>query len=141
LPLAVAAAQAVQMIGLPEGRIPLAQAAVYLAGSPKSNSSYLAINRAFDLVENEGSHSVPLHLKDSSYSGAKKMGHGAGYLYPHDYPGHHVRQDYLPPALVNKKLYYPASLGAEEQIKLYLEEINPERYQSEESYRQDNDDD
>jgi len=141
LPLAVAAAQAVQMIGLPEGRIPLAQAAVYLASSPKSNSSYLAINRAFELVESESSHSVPLHLKDSSYSGAKKMGHGDGYLYPHDYPGHHVKQDYLPPALVNKKLYFPATLGAEEKIKLYLEAINPERYQSEDRDGQDKDDD
>jgi putative ATPase len=130
LTVAVAAAQAVQMIGMPEGRIPLAQAVVYLAGSPKSNSSYLAINAALELVEREENYPVPPQIKDSSYSGAKKMGHGTGYLYPHDYPGHYVRQDYLPPALVNKKLYYPANLGAEEKIKRYLEAINPERYGS-----------
>ncbi len=135
LTVAVAAAQAVQMIGLPEGRIPLAQAVVYLAGSPKSNSSYLAINAALDLVEMEENHPVPPHIKDSSYSGAKKMGHGSGYLYPHDYPSHYVRQDYLPPALAHKRLYYPANLGVEEKIKRYLEAINPERYGAAEAGR------
>lgn len=130
LTVAVAAAQAVQMIGLPEGRIPLAQAVVYLAGSPKSNSSYLAINAALELVEKEENYPVPPQIKDSSYSGAKKMGHGTGYLYPHDYPGHYVRQDYLPPALAQKKLYSPGNLGVEKNIKRYLEAINPERYES-----------
>lgn len=128
LTVAVAAAQAVKLIGLPEGRIPLAQAVVYLAGSPKSNSSYLAINAALELVEKEENHPVPTHIKDSSYNGAKKMGYSSGYLYPHDYPGHYVRQDYLPPALANKKLYRPANLGAEEKIRRYLEVINPQRY-------------
>ena len=141
LTLAVAAAQAVQMIGLPEGRIPLAQAVVYLAGSPKSNSSYLAINAALDLVEQEENHPVSPHIKDSSYGGAKKMGHGSGYLYPHDYPGHYVRQGYLPPALANNKLYHPANLGAEEKIKRYLGAINPECYGAAKANSHGNNDD
>jgi len=127
LSLAVAAAQAVQMIGLPEGRIPLAQAVTYLAGSPKSNAAYLAINAALDLVEQEENHAVPKHLRDSSYRGAKKMGHGSGYHYPHNYPGHHVQQDYLPPALVGKKLYAPTEQGAEAIIRRYLDKITSYR--------------
>jgi putative ATPase len=123
LPLAVAAAQAVQMIGMPEGRIPLAQAAVYLAGALKSNASYLAINRALELVEKEKNHVVPKHLKDSSYRGARQLGHGQGYCYPHDYPGHYVEQDYLPAALRGKKFYYPTEQGKEKDIACYLDKI------------------
>lgn len=123
LPLALAAAQAVQMIGMPEGRIPLAQAVTYLAGSPKSNASYLAINKAFSLVEEEENRPVPVHLKDSSYSGAKKMGHGDGYHYPHDFPKHYVDQDYLPPALKNTELYKPTAQGREKAIGEYLDNI------------------
>lgn len=128
LPLAVAAAQAVQMIGLPEGRIPLAQVAVYLAGSPKSNSSYLAIEEALSLVEENENQPVPDHIRDSSYRGARKMGHGQGYLYPHDHPGHYIKQNYLPPDLAHKKFYKPVSQGEEIKIKRYLESIMPERY-------------
>jgi putative ATPase len=124
LSLAMAAFQAVQMIGLPEGRIPLAQAVTYLAGSPKSNASYLAVNAALDLVENEENHPVPKHLRDSSYRGAKKMEHGSGYSYPHDYPGHYVEQEYLPPAMAGKKLYSPTEQGAEAIIRRYLDQIN-----------------
>lgn len=121
--VAVAAAQAVQMIGMPEGRIPLAQAVTYLAGAPKSNAAYLAINEAFSLVENEKNKPVPRHLRDSSYRGAKRMKHGEGYLYPHDFPGHYVPQDYLPPALKGKLLYRPTTQGFEKQISDYLKVI------------------
>jgi len=121
LPLAVAAAQAVQMIGLPEGRIPLAQVVTYLAGVPKSNASYLAINAAQQLVENEQNQPVPPHLRDSSYRGAKQLGHGSGYLYPHDYPGHYIEQEYLPPALTGKIIYRPTCQGREKEISLYLD--------------------
>jgi putative ATPase len=124
LPLAVAAAQAVQMIGLPEGRIPLAQVITYLASVPKSNASYLAINEASRLVEAEENRPVPAHLKSSSYSGAKRLGHGEGYRYPHDYPGHYIKQDYLPPALKGKKLYRPNELGTEKKLKDYLESLD-----------------
>lgn len=124
LPLVVAAAQAVQMIGMPEGKIPLAQAAVYLAGAPKSNAAYLAINRALELVEKEKNHPVPGHLKDSSCRGAGRLGHGQGYRYPHDYPGHHVEQDYLPAELKGRKLYEPTQQGREKDIAYYLEQIS-----------------
>ncbi len=123
LPLAVSAAQAVQMIGLPEGKIPLAQAATYLAGAPKSNASYLAINEALEAVEKEENQPVPRHLKDSSYKGARRLEHGKGYQYPHDYPGHYIEQDYLPPAVKNKKFYRPTGQGMEKEIQEYLEHI------------------
>lgn len=123
LPLAMAAAQAVQMIGLPEGKIPLAQAAVYLAGVPKSNAAYLAINEAILLVEEEETRPVPKHLKDSSYRGAKRLGHGEGYRYPHDFPGHYIEQDYMPSGLTGKKFYRPTGQGREKEIRTYLEQI------------------
>ncbi len=124
LSLTVAAAQAVQMIGLPEGRILLAQAITYLAGVPKSNASYLAINEASRLVEEEENLPVPIHLKSTSYAGAKRLGHGEGYRYPHDYPGHYIEQDYLPPALKGKKLYRPTDLGREKDLKDYLDSLD-----------------
>ncbi len=126
LSLAVSAAQAVQMIGLPEGMIPLAQAVTYLAGAPKSNAAYLAINEAMQLVEDEKNQPVPRHLRDSSYRGAGRLGHGQGYLYPHDYPEHHVRQDYLPPGIKGKNFYRPTEQGSEKKIREYLEKINLE---------------
>lgn len=127
LPLAVAAAQAVQMIGLPEGRIPLAQAVTYLAAAPKSNASYLAINKALQLVEDEQNRPVPAHLKDSSYRGAKRLGHGSGYRYPHDYPGHYTQQEYLPPGLSGTSIYQPTNQGKEKEIRSYLEKIRQSR--------------
>jgi len=127
LPLAVSAAQAVHMIGLPEGKIPLAQAATYLAGAPKSNASYLAINEALSLVEEEENQPVPPHLRDSSYRGAGRLGHGEGYLYPHDYSGHFVGQEYLPPAISDKKFYRPTCQGREKEIREYLEKIRQKK--------------
>ncbi len=92
--VAVAAAQAVEHVGLPEVRLNLAHATVYLATAPKSNSVYLAIGRAFD--DAPGPEPVPLHLRDASYKGARSLGHGKGYRYPHDFPGHVVAQAYRP---------------------------------------------
>ncbi len=123
LSLAVAAAQAVQMIGLPEGRIPLAQAVTYLAASPKSNASYLAINKAVKLVEEKENHPVPDHLKSTAYRGAERLGHGKDYKYPHNYPGHYVEQEYLPPTLKNIKFYEPTEEGTEIKIKKSLEQL------------------
>jgi len=121
LNIAVNAAQAVQMIGMPEGRIPLGQAAVYLAAAPKSNASYMAINKAMQLVEDEENRPVPKHLKDSSYGGANRLGHGEGYHYPHDHPGHYIEQDYLPDSIKNTKFYEPTEQGKEKQIRAIME--------------------
>lgn len=115
--LAVAAAQAVHQIGLPEGRIPLAQATAYLASAPKSNAAYLALEKALAEVRNASHKRVPPHLRDAGYKGASKLGHGVGYLYPHDYPGHFVPQRYLPEGMEEKQFYYPTEQGAEKEIK------------------------
>jgi putative ATPase len=107
-----AAAQAFEQVGMPEGRLILSQAALYLANAPKSNS-VLAVYEALDDVKSGRYGPVPPHLRDANYPGAKAMGHGLGYLYPHDYPGHQIRQDYLPEALKGKIYYKPAGTGAD----------------------------
>lgn len=117
LNIAVSAAQAVDFVGLPEARINLAQATIYLALAPKSNSSYLAIKKAFDDVEKKHAIEVPDRLKDSSYKGAKFIGHGQGYLYPHDYENHYIDQEYLPSNLKDARYYQPTAEG-EEKIKV-----------------------
>jgi putative ATPase len=101
LVVATSALRAVEFVGMPEARIPLAQAAIYIAAAPKSNACYRAIEAAMGDIENEETLEVPDHLKSSSYSGAKKLGHGEGYKYPHDYGGH-VDQEYLQ----KKRSYY-----------------------------------
>lgn len=113
---------AVERIGMPEGRIILAQAALYVACAPKSNSCYMAIDQAITDVQNKAIGYVPAHLRDSHYSGAKQLGHGLGYLYPHDYPGHYVKQQYLPDELIHEKYYVPSEEGYEKNIKCFLEE-------------------
>lgn len=113
LEVAVAAAEAVRMIGIPEARIILAEAALMVALSPKSNSAYLGIDRALEDVKNGRIGEVPLHLRDASYPGASALGHGKGYKYPHDYPGHHVKQQYLPSELEGAKYYIPTGQGVE----------------------------
>ena len=128
LPLAVAAAQAVQLIGLPEGQIPLAQVVAYLAAAPKSNASYLAIKEALEAVEESTADRVPLHLRSTGYRGASRLGHGEGYLYPHDYPGHFVEQSYLPPGLAGRKFYRPGEEGYERQIQERLKKtVSPQK--------------
>lgn len=107
LVIAQSAADALQFIGMPEGRIVLSHAVVYLANAPKSNAAYLAIDRALADVRKGRIGPVPLHLKDAHYKGAKNLGHGKGYLYPHDYPQHQVTQQYLPDALVGTVYYTP----------------------------------
>jgi putative ATPase len=112
--VATAAYQAVERIGMPEGSIPLAQAAVYVAVAPKSNASYLGIKEAMKDVEEGRLLPVPDYLKDAHYKGAARLGRGKGYRYPHDYPGHYVAQDYLP----QKREYYrPTEQGEEKRIK------------------------
>lgn len=120
LVIANSAAQAVQFIGMPEGRIILAQAAVYVAAAPKSNASYLGINKALRDVGERNIGPVPVHLRDQSYGGAKKMGHGLGYMYPHNYPNHYVAQQYLPDELVDTTYYEATENGYEKRMKEQL---------------------
>lgn len=113
LQVAVAALQAVHAIGMPEGRIILSQAALYVANAPKSNSAIIAIDKAMDDVKNLEIGRVPGHLRDAHYGGAEKLGHGKDYLYPHDFPGHYVEQTYLPEGLEDKIYYKPSGQGLE----------------------------
>jgi len=116
LGVAVAAADAVQFIGMPEGRIPLAQATVHLATAPKSNASYLALDAALADVRAGKGGRVPKHLRDAHYAGAKKLGHGKGYVYPHDHELGVVPQQYLPDTLKNVEYYQPTDHGNERDI-------------------------
>ncbi len=116
LQVAVAAAQAVQLTGMPEARIPLAQAVTYCATAPKSNAAYRAIDAALERVKATGSLPVPLHLRNAPTQLAKQAGHGAGYRYPHDHPHHIVTQQYLPEQLAGEVYYRPAPHGNEKTI-------------------------
>jgi len=111
------AAQAVHFVGMPEARIILSSAAIYIASAPKSNASYMAINKAIKDVEEKNIGSIPAHLRDQSYSGAKKLGAGVGYLYPHAYEGNYVAQQYLPDELVGTTYYEVSDNGYEKKIK------------------------
>jgi len=118
LVLANAAFQAAEFIGWPEARIPLAEATIYIATAPKSNSTVMAIGAAMKDVEAGRTLPVPGHLRDAHYPGAKRLGHGEGYKYAHDYEGHFVAQDYLG----NERRYYePTEQGAEKKVKERLE--------------------
>lgn len=123
LQIAVAAADAVAFIGMPEGRIPLAEATVYLATTAKSNAAYNAINAAIADVRAGGFGRVPMHLRDAHYPGAKRLGHGKGYKYAHDSDIGIVTQQYLPDELVGKRYYEPTSHGAERDVSARLEKI------------------
>jgi putative ATPase len=124
--LANAALQAAEFVGLPEAKIPLAQAVTYIACAPKSNAAYLAINAAEADVEAGRTLAVPEHLRDASYAGAKRLGRGEGYKYAHDFEGHFVEQDYLP---VDKVYYQPTEQGREREIKQRLDEWRQQRNQ------------
>ena len=113
LPLAISAQQAVEFVGLPEARITLAHAVVYLATAPKSNRAYAALGRAEADVASGRTLAVPAHLRDAHYKGAASLGHGKGYQYPHDHEGAHVPQSYLPEG---RTYYEPGDQGAEARI-------------------------
>ena len=123
LVIAVAAADAVAFIGMPEGRIPLAEATVYLATTAKSNAAYVGIDAAIADIRSGGFGRVPLHLRDAHYPGAKRLGHGRGYVYSHDSEYGVVAQQYLPDELDGKHYYEPKNLGAERDIGSRLERI------------------
>jgi len=118
LVLAVAAHSAAEFTGWPEARIPIAEATVYIATANKSNSAYLAIDKALADVRSGRTLAVPERLRDASYTGAERLGHGQDYQYAHDFPGHFVAQDYLGAA---RRYYEPTEQGAEKKIKERLE--------------------
>ncbi|NMB27102.1 MAG: replication-associated recombination protein A [Tissierellia bacterium] len=120
LKLAVSAFDAVNIIGMPEGRIILAQAALYVACAPKSNASYIGIDKALKDVREKSIGKVPNYLKDGSYKGATNLGHGKGYKYPHSYENAYVKQQYLPDEFKYIKYYQPTDRGYERTIKEYL---------------------
>ena len=117
LVVAMAAAQAVQFIGMPEAAIVLSQAVIYIATAPKSNASCVAINQAIADVKQKDCGAVPPHLRDAHYQGAKGLGHGVEYLYPHNYAGSFIEQQYLPDSLVGTVYYSPKGNGKEKAIK------------------------
>ena len=121
LEVAVAAAGTVERVGMPEGRIPLALAAVYVATAPKSNAAYLGIERALQAVEKTDVKTVPPHLQDASYQGHRELGRGVGYQYAHDYPGHYVKQQYLPDELAGSRFLEIGENGYEQEIQKYME--------------------
>ncbi|MEG0508074.1 MAG: replication-associated recombination protein A [Eubacterium sp.] len=121
--VATAAARAVEMIGLPEARINLAQAVAFLASAPKSNASYVGIDGAMQAVRHESNSEIPMHLRDTHYSGSEKLGRGVTYQYPHSYPGNYISQQYLPTDLVGQTFYDPTENGYEKQIKIYLDAL------------------
>lgn len=105
LVVAVSAAEAVHQLGMPEARIPLAEAVLYIANAPKGNAAYMAIDKTLDFVKREPAYQIPAYLKDAHYGGAKELGHGIGYKYPHDYEGHYVEQQYLPDEIKDVKFF------------------------------------
>ncbi len=125
LTVAVSAAQAVERIGMPEAQIILAQAVTYVASAPKSNSATNAIFSATECVRQKKT-TVPAHLQDAHYKGSQKLGHGVGYKYAHDYPGHYVKQQYLPDEIKDARFYEPGVLGYEKTIREYLEKLRQE---------------
>ena len=126
LQVAVAAMEAVNFVGMPEGQIPLAQAVSYIACAPKSNAAYMGLEKALSDVRTKRIKTVPPHLKDAHYSGSQELGHGIGYKYAHDYPGHYVKQQYLPDELVGTVYYEPTENGVERRIGEHLRRLRGE---------------
>ena len=126
--LANACFDAVMKLGWPEGRIPLAEATIYLAASPKSNSAYMAIGKALDLVRKTGNLPVPLHLRNAPTALMKQLGYADGYKYAHDYPGHFVRQQFLPDGLEGDSIWEPQPNPAEEKLRERMESLWTDRY-------------
>jgi len=123
LVLATSALQAMEFVGMPEARIPLAQAVTYVASAPKSNAAYLAIDKAYNDIENNRVQEIPDHLKDTHYKSAEKLGRGKGYKYAHDFEGHFVDQDYMK---IKVKYYEPTENGYEAKIKQRLDKLKKE---------------
>ena len=125
LVVAVSAAQAVERIGMPEAKLILSQAAIYVASAPKSNACTEAVFAALRSVQSVQT-TVPAHLQDAHYSGHEKLGHGTGYKYAHDFPNHYVEQQYLPDEIKDERFYEPSDNGYEQKIREYFGKIHPE---------------
>ncbi len=123
--VAVACAEAVERIGMPEAQIILANAAIYVASAPKSNAVCNAIFSAIDMVKHQKTGAIPPYLRDAHYKGAKDLGH-IGYLYPHDYPNNYVKQQYLPNEIKDSRFYFPTDNGYEKMVREHLEELHGE---------------
>ncbi len=123
LEVAVAAARSVEFVGMPEARIPLAQAAIYVALAPKSNAAYTAIGAALESVEREGPKRPPLSLRDSSRPNAKHFGHGEGYHYPHDFPDGVVHESLMPEGMEGRRFYAPTDRGVESELAERLQRL------------------
>lgn len=121
--VASAAYQAAASVGMPEARIPLAEACIIVASSPKSNAAYLAIDKALSDVRSGDTGSVPMHLRNAPAKGMEDLGYAVGYKYAHDYPGHVVKQQYMPDAVLGKKYYEPTDIGYEKRIAEYLDYV------------------
>lgn len=121
--LANACFDTIQKIGWPEGRIPLAETTIYLASSPKSNSAYMAIDNALQIVETTGNLPVPLHLRNAPTKLMKSLNYGTEYKYAHDFPNHFVQQQYAPDKLKNKRIWYPQPNAAEQKLADYLKKL------------------
>lgn len=126
LVVANAAADAVERLGMPEARIPLAQATIYIATAPKSNAAYMAINRAMEYVEKHHTDGVPAYLQEAGYRGAKNLNRGIGYQYAHDFKNHYVKQQYLPDNVQGEHFYIPGELGVEKEKMEDLKKIYKE---------------
>ena len=127
--LANACFDTVMKVGWPEGRIPLAETTIYLATSPKSNSAYMAINDALELVRQTGNLPVPLHLRNAPTKLMKQLGYGDNYKYAHDYPGHFVRQQFLPDELADRRIWTPQPNAAEQKHKERMQQLWGDRFQ------------
>jgi putative ATPase len=127
LVMANAAAQAVMFIGMPEAQLTLSQVTAYLAAAAKSNAATTAIGRAMEDIKTRGAAPVPAHLRATPYQGSKKLGHGQGYLYPHDFPGSYVQQEYAPEEARSVPYYEPTDNGHEAKIKARMESRKGEK--------------
>ncbi len=123
LQIAISAVRALEYVGMPEARIPLAQATIHLATAPKSNSVIQSIDKALEFVRNNEYSEVPDHLRDNHYSGSEDFGHGQGYKYPHNYENNYVEQTYLPEKYLDIDFYFPDGQGREKKIKAFLSEL------------------
>ena len=126
LVVATNASLAVERLGMPEARITLSQAALYVACAPKSNAAYNAINSALSWVEHHKTEPIPSYLQDASYKGAKKFGHGIGYQYAHNFENHWVKQQYLPDGVADQVFYHGGDLGYEAIMKQWLKDLKKE---------------
>lgn len=124
LEVATAASLAIERLGMPEARIVLSEAAIYVATAPKSNSAICAIDAALEDVSKRKTPSIPAHLQDAHYKSAGKLGHGEGYLYSHAFPNHYVDQQYLPDELVGHRFYEPGDLGYEQKVRSHMDFIH-----------------